>query len=136
MAVRRLIDTNVYSALKRGRREVVELIRESSQLLLSAVVVGELMSGFRTGSRQSENLHDFKEFIASPYVEFLPITMTTAERFGRVSAALRTAGTPIPTNDVWIAAHALETGAELISYDQHFSLVGGLAWIDPVARQV
>ena len=54
------------------------------------------------------------------------MTRATADRFGRVAAALRKAGTPIPTNDIWIAAHAFETGAELIGFDRHFGKVRGL----------
>ncbi len=57
------------------------------------------------------------------------VTFTTADRFGRIAAALRGAGTPIPTNDIWIAAQAMETGADLLSYDQHFQAVAGLAWV-------
>jgi tRNA(fMet)-specific endonuclease VapC len=61
----------------------------------------------------------------------VPVTYTTADRFGRVAAALRAKGRPIPTNDMWIAAHAMETGAELLSFDQHFEAVDGLAWALP-----
>jgi tRNA(fMet)-specific endonuclease VapC len=61
-------------------------------------------------------------------VELLPVTRTTADRFGRIAAALRKAGTPIPTNDIWIAAHAFESGAELVTFDDHFAAVPGLVW--------
>lgn len=64
----------------------------------------------------------------SPYVELVPVTLTTADRFGRIAASLRVKGTPIPTNDIWIAAHAFETGAELLSFDRHFDRVDGLVW--------
>lgn len=57
-----------------------------------------------------------------------PVTYATADRFGRVAAALRAKGRPIPTNDIWIAAHAMETGAELLSFDQHFAAIDGLVW--------
>jgi tRNA(fMet)-specific endonuclease VapC len=61
-------------------------------------------------------------------VSFAPVTYATADRFGRVAAALRARGRPIPSNDLWIAAHTLETGAELLSFDRHFAAVDGLAW--------
>jgi tRNA(fMet)-specific endonuclease VapC len=61
------------------------------------------------------------------------VTLETADRFGRIAAALRRRGTPIPTNDVWIAAHAFESGAELLSFDRHFEQIDGLAWTDPRA---
>src|SRR4051812_153753 len=61
-----------------------------------------------------------------PWVALQPVTQTTADRFGRIAAALRKAGTPIPSNDIWIAAHAFETGAELVTYDKHFESIRGL----------
>ena len=57
------------------------------------------------------------------------MSFTTADRYARTAAALRAKGRPIPSNDIWIAAHALETGADLVSYDHHFGEVDGLAWI-------
>lgn len=54
------------------------------------------------------------------------VTRTTADRFGRIAASLRKHGTPILTNDIWIAAHAFETGAELLTFDRHFELISGL----------
>lgn len=64
--------------------------------------------------------------MSQPWIELTLVTRTTADRFGRIAAALRKAGTPIPTNDIWIAAHAFETGAELITFDRHFEAVRGL----------
>ena len=61
-------------------------------------------------------------------VTVVPVTLATADRFGRVATALKQAGRPIPTNDIWIAAQAMETGAELISFDRHYEWVDGLAW--------
>ncbi len=124
-----LLDTNAYSALMRGRTEVARRVRRSEQVLLSAVVVGELLFGFRNGSRYDENLQELETFLDNPYVRFVPVSMTTADRFGRIATRLRQNGRPIPTNDIWIAAHAMETGADLLSYDQHFDAVDGLVWI-------
>jgi tRNA(fMet)-specific endonuclease VapC len=90
-------------------------------------VAGELQFGFRSGSRYAHNLKTLEAFLANPYVELLPVTWTTAERFGRIAVALRAKGRPIPTNDIWIAAHAMETGADLLSFDEHYSLVDGIA---------
>jgi len=124
--VKRLLDTNAYVALKRGHREVAEIVRESSELAFSVIVIGELMFGFQNGSRYRRNLKDLEAFLANDRVTVLPVSLTTADRFGRIAAALRKAGTPIPTNDIWIAAHAYESGAELITFDGHFSAVSGL----------
>jgi tRNA(fMet)-specific endonuclease VapC len=72
-----------------------------------------------------------EDFLASAYVSFLPVTLVTADRFGRIAASLRRKGRPIPSNDIWIAAHTMESGSELLSFDQHFKEVDGLAWVHP-----
>lgn len=123
-----LLDTDAYSALMRGHREVADRVRRTEQVILSVVVAGELLFGFRAGGRLKKNLAELEAFLDSPYVSLVPVTFATADRFGRVAATLRAKGRPIPTNDVWIAAHAMETGADLLSFDQHFEAVDGLVW--------
>lgn len=125
--MRALLDTNAYVALRGGSPEIVEIIRRSTRVLLSAVVVGELMDGFHGGSKAKENLRLLEETARSPNVELLAVAWSTSEWFGRISQGLRRAGTPIPTNDVWIAAHAMEHGATLLTADAHFEKVPGLA---------
>jgi tRNA(fMet)-specific endonuclease VapC len=129
--VKVLRDTNAYSALFRGDPGVATRVRGAEQVLLSAVVAGELLFGFRNGTRYEANRQDLERFLASPYVSLLPVTLVTAERFGRIAAALRRKGRPLPTNDIWVAAHAMESGAELLSFDRHFAEVDGLAWAEP-----
>ena len=127
--MRVLLDTSAYSALMRGHREVAALVRRTEGVLLSCVVAGELLYGFRNGSRFEENAARLEAFLANPFVTALPVTLDTADRFGRIAASLRRRGEPIPTNDIWIAAQAMETGADLLSSDSHFGAVDGLAWI-------
>lgn len=124
-----LLDTNAYTALRQGQELVAEQVRSSEEVLLSIVVVGELLFGFRNGSRYEENARALSSFLEDPNVRLLPVTWDTADRFGRISAALRKKGRPIPTNDIWIAAHAMEAGADLISSDPHFSQIDGLPWM-------
>lgn len=124
-----LLDTNAYSALMRGHREVAARVREAERVLVSPVVSAELLFGFRLGSRFEENASRFEAFLASAPVEPLEITQTTADRFARIASALRKKGRPIPTNDLWIAAQVLETGADLLSSDRHFAEIEGLPWI-------
>jgi tRNA(fMet)-specific endonuclease VapC len=100
---------------------------------MSPIVVGELEGGFRSGIREERNLADLSSFLAHSSVEVLPLTRRTASFYGRLAAALRRRGRPIPTNDVWIAAQALEAGADLISYDAHFGEIEGLALVRPSA---
>jgi tRNA(fMet)-specific endonuclease VapC len=125
--MRLLLDTNAYSALREGHAEVAGQVRRAERVLLSVVVLGELFYGFRHGSRYEDNRRSLEAFLDHPYVIVVPITVTTADRFGRIAASLRRKGRPIPTNDVWVAAHAMETGAELVTFDQHFQQIDGLA---------
>ncbi len=126
-----LLDTNAYTALFRGHEGVAARVRRAEQVLLSVVVAGELLFGFRNGSRYEANRTELEDFIASPYVALLLVTLVTSDRFGRIAASLRRKGRPLPTNDIWIAAHAMESGAELLSFDRHFDQVDGIAWVHP-----
>jgi tRNA(fMet)-specific endonuclease VapC len=121
-----LLDTNAYVALRRGQDAVTDEVGRADQILLSVIVAGELLYGFRNGSRFEQNARSLRAFLEDPSVALLAITMETADCFGRISAALRRRGTPIPTNDVWLAAQAIEAGATLISSDHHFSQVEGV----------
>ena len=123
-----LLDSNAYSHLKRGHHRVVELVRRSEQIFIPNVVVGELLYGFRCGSRLERNVDELLTFVDSPYVRVPAMSFTTADRYARIAAALRAKGLPIPSNDIWIAAHTMETGADLVSYDRHFDRIDGLAW--------
>ncbi len=126
-----LLDSNAYVALFKGHEGVARRVRTAEQVFLSSVVTGELLFGFRYGARYDANRRQLDAFLANPYVSFLPVGLATADRFGRIAAALRRKGTPLPTNDIWIAAHAMESGADLLSFDRHFGKVEGLAWVDP-----
>lgn len=132
--MRILLDTNAYSDLARGHPGLANRVRHAEAVLLSSIVAGELLGGFRRGTRIDENLSELRRFLAQTRVHLLPVTLPTADRYGRIYAALRRRGTPIPTNDMWIAAQAMETGAELLSSDPHFQHVEGLAWTDPGSR--
>ena len=127
--MRLLLDSNAYSLLRREQRQVARLVRGAEEILLSAVVVGELLAGFRGGSRYEQNLADLRDTLDSPLVTFVPVGSVTADRYARIVASLRDKGRPIPANDAWIAAHAMETGADLVSADRHFEHVDGIAWV-------
>lgn len=129
--MRVLLDTNAYAALFRGHPGVVDRVRKAEQVHISSIVAGELIFGFRNGNKYEANYRDLESFLESPYVTLLPVTLATAERFGRIAAALKRKGRPLPTNDIWIAAHAMESGADLLSFDRHFDSIDGLAWVEP-----
>ncbi len=127
--MRLLLDTNAYTVLMQGHREVVSRVREAQRILMSPIVAAELQYGFRGGSRLDENMARFEAFMSNPKVEPVPITSTTADRFARLASVLRKKGRRIPANDLWIAAQVVETGADLLSADLHFAEIDGLAWI-------
>ena len=127
--MRLLLDSSAYSLLMRGHEQVAELVRRAEEVLFSAIVVGELMYGFRRGTRFERNAAGLRAFLESPYSSFVDVGPVTADRYSRIAAALRVKGRPIPTNDVWIAAHAMETGADLVSADIHFEHVDGIVWV-------
>lgn len=115
-----MLDTSAYSAFKRGRPEAIEALRQASSILLPSIVLGELLAGFEVGGRCQENRRELAEFQRNPRVRAVQITEDTAERYARIYAHLRSAGRPVPTNDLWIAASAMEHGAELLTTDRHF----------------
>ena len=121
-----LIDTNAYAAFMLGESVVVEVMAHADRLYINTVVLGELLAGFAWGSREARNRSELATFLGTPRVEVLPITGHTADSYALIYAALRRKGQPIPTNDPWIAASALEHGAGLLSRDGHFSHVEGL----------
>ena len=121
-----LLDTNAYARFFGGDEEILSVLGEAETVYLSAIVVGELIAGFRGGSKLPENRDQLSRFLRKPTVRALEVTTETAEVFGQVKDALRRAGTPIPMNDVWIAAQAIETGSVIVTFDEHFNQVPGL----------
>ncbi|MFO1217256.1 MAG: type II toxin-antitoxin system VapC family toxin [Burkholderiaceae bacterium] len=121
-----LLDTNAYTAFMLGEAEIVEVVALADRLLVNCTVLGELLGGFAVGPRESRNRVELARFLDSPRVEVVPITTVTADSYAVVFAGLRRKGKPIPTNDLWIAASALEHGAALLSGDSHFRHIDGL----------
>lgn len=123
-----LLDTSAYVGFKRDAVEAVEIIVKAELIIFSPVVMGELMFGFRNGTRFKKNMDDLDRFLKHEVVDLLPIGKITSDRYSRIAVKLRQQGTPIPTNDIWIAAQAMEQGAELITSDQHFDKISGLVY--------
>ena len=120
------IDTNIYSALKSGDPDIIELLENADEVYIPAIVLGELYAGFQMGHKLKYNIKDLKDFIEQPGVYIIDIDDPIAERYGILIKTLKKNGTPIPTNDVWIAATALEKGARIATYDAHFQAIPGL----------
>lgn len=123
-----VLDTSAYVGFKRNEVEMVEFIVRSELILFSPVVLGELMFGFRSGMRFKENMDDLNRFLNHEAVELVQIGEITSDRYARIAAQLKQQGTPIPTNDIWIAAQTMEHGAELITSDRHFERISGLVY--------
>ena len=123
-----MLDTSAYVGFKRNAVEAVEIIVNAELIVFSPVVLGELMFGFRNGTRFKENMIDLDRFLKHEAVDLVPIGKITSDRYSRIAVKLRQQGTPIPTNDIWIAAQAMEQGAELITSDQHFDKISGLVY--------
>ena len=126
--MRIMLDTSAYVRFKCNAVEVVEIIVRADQILISPVVLGELMFGFRNGKRFKENMAELNLFLEHDAVQVVQIGKTTSDRFSRIAAQLKQEGSPIPTNDIWIAAQNMEHGAELITADLHFERVSGLVY--------
>ena len=126
-----LLDTNALSALWNGDERVLEALGQAECVLVSIVVLGELFAGFRGGSRMKENRARLTGLLVKPTVRTLELSIETAEVYGQIKDTLKRAGTPVPINDVWLSAQAIETGSVLITFDSHFRKVPGVRLWDP-----
>jgi len=98
----------------------MDVLRRSQSVSVPAIVLGELYSGFRGGTRWNENVAQLTRFLGQPSVRLLHITEETALRYAEIDVYLRKKGRPIPRNDVWIAAAAIEHGLQVLTLDEHF----------------
>ena len=123
-----LLDTSAYVGFKGGTEEVIDSITSAETVLFSPVVLGELMFGFRNGNRFKENMDELNKFLEHQVIEIIHIGKTTSDRYSRIALHLKRQGTPIPSNDIWVAAQAIEHGAELMTSDRHFENIAGLIY--------
>jgi len=126
--MRLLLDTSGYVGFKKGIPELVDFLIEAQAIFLSPIVLGELMFGFRLGTRFQKNMDELRQFIEQEAVEVIPLGEITADRYSRIAEQLKRQGTPIPSNDIWVAAQAVEQGAELVTMDRHFEKISGLVY--------
>jgi len=118
-----LLDTSAVSAFLRGHENIVDAARAADRIAVNPVVLGELSAGFHGGSRHDDNLRILERFLRSPRVRILGIDAETADSYAQIYDSLRLAGTPIPTNDIWIAASAMQFGLQLVTTDAHYEHV-------------
>jgi tRNA(fMet)-specific endonuclease VapC len=115
------LDTSAYSNFKRGHPPVVDLLDHATWVGVPSIVLGELWVGFLQGNRIERNRKDLADFLSHPVVEELLVDREVGEVYAEIVVALRQAGTPVPSNDVWIGAAAVHFGATVLTYDPHFS---------------
>lgn len=115
-----LLDTSAYSAFMRGHRGVKESLQRAGEIYLSATIVGELLAGFMRAGHRRKNEQELEAFLSSPRAQVSDVDRETARRYAVILDGLRTAGTPIPTNDIWIAASAMQHGLRLVTTDAHY----------------
>jgi tRNA(fMet)-specific endonuclease VapC len=121
-----IIDTNFYAAFKRNDAKAVNLLKEVDYIGINAVILGELFAGFRCGNKERQNRVELDQFLDSPRVYTVILDDETSEFYAQVFSELRLKGRPIPSNDLWLAASALQHGLALATYDEHFSQISGL----------
>lgn len=121
-----LIDTNIYSLAMRGDAGAINILQEVSQIGITSITIGELLSGFKSGNKETENRKGLNQFLDSPRVRLYSIDAESAEYYSVVLNQLKKQGTPIPTNDIWIASVAFQYGLKMVTKDKHFSNIQGL----------
>ena len=121
------LDTNAYSAAARGESRSVALVQAAQHIYLPFVVLAELRAGFAAGTLGRRNEASLARFLSSPRVGVLYADEQTTHHYANVFAQLRRQGTPIPTNDIWIAAIVLQYDLALLTSDAHFSSVPQIA---------
>ena len=120
-----VLDTNAYGRLLTGDRSVFFAVSDADTVYMSVIVIAELLAVSKADPGKRRTGYP-ETFLSRPTVRILPATMETAEIFVFVRNNLKISGYPIPIHDVWIAAHTLETGSVLVTFDTHFASVPGL----------
>ena len=121
-----IIDTNFYVAFKKRDDAAIVTLKKADYIAVNTVILGELLAGFRCGTREEWNREELDLFFDSPRVDLLSVDDGTAEFYAQIFADLKQKGRPIPTNDLWLAASAMQHGLALATYDDHFNSISGL----------
>lgn len=117
------LDTSAYCWMLRGEPAAMAAVSRAEWIGVPAIVIGELVHGFRGGTRREENEALLAEFLAESRVEVQVIDEEAGRIYAEIVEDLKRARTPIPTNDAWIAASAARDGASVLTYDPHFGQI-------------
>jgi tRNA(fMet)-specific endonuclease VapC len=127
VALNILLDTNRLTDALRGETGVVHMLESATDVWVPFIVLGELKAGFLCGTRAAGNELLLHEFLRLPGVGVLFPDTETTDGYARLFAYLKRNGTPIPTNDLWIAALAVQHRLTLLSRDAHFKALPQVA---------
>lgn len=120
------LDTSGYSAYFTGNQSVRKYIQAAEEVVLPCTVLGELYAAFYRGTKLQQNLDGLEKFLTDSRVKCPVKNSETAKTYGALVAQLKSQGTPIPTNDVWIAAETILNLTKLVTLDTDFKNVIGL----------
>ena len=121
-----VLDTSAYSGFNRGDKRLKKFFRTDNEILIPLIVIGELRAGFSLGTKNKENEVLLQKFLDSSNVNTITITDKTSMVFAAIFQRLKIAGTPINTNDIWIAALTIEHDCLLVTLDSDFNRVPDL----------
>ena len=115
-----ILDSNAIISLLDGNKAIARILGDAKSVIVPAIVCGEIDAGTQGGSKREQAARmAFASLLEMEQVSVFPITRKSGEFYARIFSFLKSVGTPIPTNDIWIAACVLETGGQLITADKH-----------------
>ncbi len=115
-----IVDTNRYRDFCEGNPDAVERFRTAEQVNVPFVTLAELRAGFLAGREGARNARVLSMFLNRPRVRTIWPDEDTTHHYARLWLQLRRQGTPVPTNDLWIAALTVQHNLALFSRDAHF----------------
>jgi len=115
-----IVDTSAYSNFLRGNPKIKLALQYADEIYINPIILGELVAGFISGKNENKNRALLQEFISSPRVQIINSDDETSERYAVIINYLRAKGLPVPTNDLWIAASAMQYGLKVITSDSHY----------------
>lgn len=123
------IDTNIAIGILNGHENVIVYLSNFDQIFIPVTVNGELLFGAHNSTKTEDNLSKFRQFISQCLP--MPVTEAVAESYALIRIGLKKRGTPIPENDIWIAAICMANNIPLLTKDKHFAHIEGLVIFNP-----